>query len=63
MNSIHMDTRTKTVLTVAMNPFTVVKPLCNILKKFLGFRALIKTAFQNGAMNVLQSACTDRQQK
>ena len=60
MNSGHVYARTIKVLTVAINPFTVVKPLCNILKKFLGLRALIKTAFQNGAMKVLQSACTER---
>ena len=58
-----MNARTKRVLTVAIKPLTVVKPLCNILKKFLGFKALMKTAFQNGAMNVLQSACTDRQRR
>ena len=36
--------------TVAINPFTVVNPDCNIRKKFFGFNADIKTAFQKGAM-------------
>ena len=35
----------------------VVNPDCNILKKFFGFNADRKTAFQNGAMNSDQSAC------
>ena len=43
--------------TVAINPFTVVNPDCNIRKKFFGFNADIKTAFQKGAMQVDQSAC------
>lgn len=43
-------------LTVAINPLIVVNPLCNIRKKFLGFRALLNTAPQNGAICSLQSA-------
>jgi hypothetical protein len=45
------------IYTVATNPLNVVKPLCNIRKKFRGFKALLNTAPQKGAMNVLQSAC------
>jgi hypothetical protein len=46
-------------LTVATKPLNVVKPLCNIRKKFRGFKALLNTAPQKGAMNVLQSAYDD----
>ena len=45
------------VLTVAINPLKVVNPDCNIRKKFFGFNADRKTAFQKGAMNLDQSAC------